>query len=258
MMQKVKVTAVSYLNTKPFLYGLGQSIIKDYFDLSLDMPSVCAEKIINGRADLGLVPIAAMPFLQNARIVSDFCIGAAGKVRTVNLYAQVPLAGIQKILLDYQSRTSALLVKLLAKNYWNIQPEWEEADEGFINEIQDTTAGLVIGDRTFALAGKYPYVYDLAEQWQKFTALPFVFAVWVANKDLPVNFLQAFNEALQFGVKHRHLAVEHWQQSAPPNADLLHYFDECISYELDEEKKKAMELFYQLSEKRDTISAKDI
>ncbi|MGI8892212.1 MAG: menaquinone biosynthetic enzyme MqnA/MqnD family protein, partial [Bacteroidia bacterium] len=199
-MQRVKVSAVSYLNTKPFLYGLENSSVKDFIELSLDIPSVCAEKLINRQAEIGLVPVAAIPLIQDARIVSDFCIGAEGKVKTVNLYSQVPLSEVNKIFLDYQSRTSVLLVKLLAGKYWQIEPEWENASPGFIKEITNTSAGLVIGDRTFSLEGKFPFVYDLAEEWYKFTKLPFVFAAWVANKDLPESFLQAFNEALSFGV----------------------------------------------------------
>lgn len=257
-MQKVRVSAVSYLNTKPFLYGLEKSSIKDYIDLTLDMPSVCAQKLTDGRSDLGLVPIAAIPSIPSARIVSDYCIGARNKVMTVKLYSKVPVEGISKILLDYQSRTSVQLLKILAMNHWKINPEWIDTKEGFIEEIKGSTAGLVIGDRTFTLNGKYNYEYDLAEEWFRLTSLPFVFACWVANKDLPINLLQAFNEALQNGVQHRHLAVEHWQNSAPPNADLQNYFDNCISFELDDEKRKAMDLFFSLSSEINSVSTNKI
>ena len=246
-MQKIRVAAVSYLNTKPFLYGLEHSVIRDNITLMLNMPSACADLVASGEADIGLVPVAAIDSIGDARIISEFCIGAYKQVKTVNLYSDVSVKRVKKILLDYQSRTSVALVQILAEKLWNIKPRWQNTSESFINDIKGDTAGLVIGDRTFQLEHTHRYTYDLAEEWYKLTGLPFVFAAWVTCKDLPENFLQAFNEALAYGVNHRHLAVEVWQKTAPPNADLLEYFDNYISYHLDEDKIKAMELFSQLA-----------
>lgn len=247
VMKKYRVAAVSYLNTKPFLYGIENKDLKENIELLLDIPSVCSKKLMNGEADIGLVPVAAIPLIPGARIISDFCIGAVGKVRTVNLYSEIPVSDVKKILLDYQSQTSVSLVKILANNLWKIEPEWKNANEGYINDIQGNTAGLVIGDRTFSINGKFRYEYDLASEWYKLTQLPFVFAVWVTNKEIPADFLKTFNEALQYGVHNRHLAVKLWQRSAP-DADLHYYFDECISYDLDESKKKAIQKFMNLSQ----------
>ena len=74
IMEKVKITAVSYLNTKPLLYGLLQSEVAKQIDLSLDIPAVCAQKLLNQEADLGLVPVAIIPELDTPHIISDFCI----------------------------------------------------------------------------------------------------------------------------------------------------------------------------------------
>ena len=182
--QKIRVSAVSYLNTLPFLYGINNSEIKSQLDLSLDMPSDCAKKLLSGEVDLGLVPVAILPQLKEYHIVSDYCIGAVGNVDSVALYSDVPLNEIKEIYLDYQSKTSVNLVQILAEKYWNISPKWINAKAGFENKIQGTTAAIIIGDRTFNLPKSYQYKYDLAEQWLEFTGLPFVFACWVANKEL--------------------------------------------------------------------------
>ena len=196
-MHKIKVSAVSYLNSKPFIYGLQHSEILNNIDLQLDIPSDCAQKLMDGKVDLGLIPVAVIPKLKEHYIITDYCIGAEGKVASVMLYSNVPLDEIKTVLLDYQSRTSVTLVKVLAKYFWNISPVWENSTVNFENTFAGNTAAVIIGDRTFGLENKYAYAYDLAEEWQKFTHLPFVFACWVANKKLPDDFISQFNNALQ-------------------------------------------------------------
>ena len=198
--QRIKVSAVSYINTLPFLYGINNSEIKDQLDLSLDIPSDCAKKLLSGEVDIGLVPVAILPQLKEYHIISDYCIGAEGIVDSVALYSDVPLNEIEEVYLDYQSKTSITLVQVLAEKHWKITPVWKKASTGFENKIEGTTAGVIIGDRTFNLSKQYKYKYDLAEEWFKFTGLPFVFACWVSNKKLPESFIAKFNAALESGV----------------------------------------------------------
>src|SRR6185369_11597556 len=113
-------------------------------------------------------------------IISDYCIGADGDVGSVLLLSDVPMSEIKNVLLDYQSRTSVTLAQVLADKYWRIKPRWTDAKENYERDIKGTTAGVVIGDRTFALKNKFKYTYDLSGEWKIFTGLPFVFACWVA------------------------------------------------------------------------------
>ena len=103
-MEKIKVSAVSYLNTLPFLNGINNSKVVDLMNLSLDIPSDCAMKLLNEEVDLGLVPIAILPQLKDYHIVSDYCIGAEGDVDSVALFSDVPLNEIENVYLDYQSK----------------------------------------------------------------------------------------------------------------------------------------------------------
>ncbi|MDX1942329.1 MAG: MqnA/MqnD/SBP family protein, partial [Saprospiraceae bacterium] len=118
--RKYKLTAVSYLNTKPLLYGIFKNKIADQIELQLDMPSVCAQKLKDGRADIGLVPVAVIPELKTPHIISDYCIGTVGAVKTVCLYGERPIEEWNALYLDYQSRTSVELTKLLLKEYWKL------------------------------------------------------------------------------------------------------------------------------------------
>ena len=121
----IKITAVSYLNTLPFIYGLKHSRLIDTIDLDLDYPAACAKKLINGDVDLALVPVVVIPSLKEAHIISDYCIGANGSVDTVCLYSDVPIDRIVNIFLDYQSQTSVALLKILLKEYWKLAPDFK-------------------------------------------------------------------------------------------------------------------------------------
>ncbi len=242
-MKKIKISAVSYLNSKPFIYGLQHSGIISNINLSLDIPSVCAQKLIDNTVDIGLIPVAAIPQLKEHYIISNYCIGALKKVSSVMLYSEVPLNSIEKVLLDYQSRTSVMLVRILAENFWKISPQWIKAETGFEDHIKGSTAAVIIGDRTFGLENKYPYAYDLAEEWEKFTHLPFVFACWVANKKLPAEFIGQFNSALKAGLDSRSVLIKEINSSGSYRVDVESYLRDKISYTLDQRKKQALELF---------------
>ena len=243
---KYKISAVSYANTYPFLYGLKKSSIIDTIDLSLDYPSDCAKKLINNQVDIGLVPVAIIPQLKEHYIISDYCIGAEGKVKSVLLLSDVPLHEIKTVLLDYQSKSSVNLTKVLAKHFWYIQPQWEDAKEGFENTIKNSTAGVIIGDRTFNLSKNYSYVYDLAEEWQKFSGLPFVFACWVANKKITPNFIKEFNEAIGVGVNNISSVLDFYTIENEKKSELYNYLTNNISYSLTENKRKAIKKFLEL------------
>lgn len=242
-MDKVNVSIVSYLNAKPFLYGLQQSEIINSIDFQEDIPSVCAQKLLTNQVDLGLVPVAIIPSLKNYHLVSDFCIGAQGKVASVMLYSHVPLQEIVSVILDYQSRTSVMLVQVLAKHLWKINPNWLAAESGFEQKITGATAGVVIGDRTFELSGLYSYSYDLAEEWYKLTKLPFVFACWVSNKQLSQDFIIKFNTALQFGLDSRADVVTKMSLNNY-KTDINYYLNENIKYNFDAPQKEALNLFW--------------
>lgn len=241
--KKLKISAVSYLNTLPFIDGVENSEVFNSIDLCLDMPSDCAKKLLIGDVDLGLVPVAILPQLKEYYIVSDYCIGAEGKVDSVALYSDVPLNKIENIYLDYQSRTSVNLVQVLANHYWDISPNWLEAPQGFENKIEGEIAGVIIGDRTFNLTKKYKYKYDLAEEWFNFTGLPFVFACWISNKKLPESFIVNFNTALKNGVNNIKEVVNNYDEKAISKTQLVTYLTTHISYNLDDKKRKAIDLF---------------
>lgn len=241
---KIRVGAVSYLNTKPLLYGITRSEdLMNEIELIMDYPSSIANMLIADKIDIGLIPVAAILKLKEYHIVGDYCIGAEGDVASVCLFSNVPLEKIETILLDYQSRTSVNLCKVLLKHYWNITPQLLDTKDDFRNQINGTTASVVIGDRALEQRLQSRYIYDLAGTWKSFTGLPFVFAAWIANKSLPIDFCSKFNDANSVGLQHLDdVIAEH-----PFNVySLKTYYTENISYQLTKEKREGLKLFLEL------------
>jgi chorismate dehydratase len=239
-MEKIRVGAVSYLNTKPLLYGIEHLHVMDKIELITDYPASIAAMLLEGSIDVGLVPVAIIPKLAEYYMVTDYCIGAEGPVASVALFSEKPLDEIKNVLLDYQSRTSVSLARVLLKHYWKKEVNFLDAAEGYQQQIKGDTAGVVIGDRAFAQRLVSAYNYDLAEAWQAFTGLPFVFAAWVANKPLPADFAAAFNKANAFGLCHLDDVIK---ENPYEKYDLYTYYTKNISYSLSKAKRLGLEKF---------------
>lgn len=241
--KKYQISAVSYLNTKPFLFGLERTDIKDKIIISQNHPAQCAIDLLNNKIDIGLVPVAIIPLLSNPHIVSPYCIGANGIVKTVSLFSNVSLDDIQTVYLDEQSRTSVLLVQILFREFWKKEVQFLPAYPNYENQIKNNEAAVLIGDRCIPLLNQYTYNYDLAEAWKQYTNLPFVFAAWVSNTEINNNFLEQFNNALQFGLQHKIDLANEYEHYNTSYFDVIEYWTKNIQYNLDEDMKVGLELF---------------
>lgn len=217
--------------------------MKDEVELIFDYPAKVAAMLLNDEIDVGLIPVAVLPRLKEHYIISDYCIGASEPVASVCLFSDVPLEEIKEILVDYQSRTSAALLKVLLKKHWNIDPVLTDTSNGYQQNIKGTTAGLVIGDRALTQRRHSKYIYDLAEAWQQMTGLPFVFAAWVANKKLPPDFITSFNQATGMGLQHIDEIVDAVNFN---DYDMKEYYTKNIDYHINDEKINAVQLFISL------------
>lgn len=233
------------------MYGLTRSGLMNRIDLIEDYPARVAAMLLNDEIDIGLVPVAIIPRLKEAHILTDYCIGTEGEVASVALFSEVPVTAITRVLLDYQSRTSVNLAKILLKEYWKQAPELEDAREDFRTQICGTTAGIVIGDRALEQRKISAFTYDLGTAWRTHTQLPFVFAAWVANKPLGEDFADAFNLANGYGIRHIDEVVA---ENPYPVYDLKKYYTENISYILTDEKRKGLALFLEKLKSLKTLS----
>ncbi len=248
---KIKISAVKYANTYPFIYGMAESGFDKKVIIETDHPSQCAEKLISGKVDIGLIPIAAFPMLKEYYIITDYCLGAYGKVRTVMLLSNSPFSEIESVNLDYHSRSSVILARILAKNAWEREFTWKNTYTGFdFLHIPENEAIVLIGDQCFEYENRFRYRIDLAEEWHKLTDLPFAFACWTSNKKLDNEFIIEFNHALETGVKNIPAVVEKYGKTGTIRGeDLRIYLTENMNFDLNDDKRKAIKLFLELMAK---------
>ncbi len=235
---------MSYLNTKPMLYGLQNSMLADQLEVYLDYPSNLVRMLKSNEIDIGLIPVAALPSLGKYQIVSNFGIATEGEVASVALFSQVPMEEIEEVYLDYQSRTSVQLCQLLLEKHWKKSVRFIEAiGEEYIQDIQGNRAGLIIGDRALAFRSKAKYIYDLGSAWKQFTGLSFVFAVWVSLEQMSQPMIDKFSNAINEGINQMDKVIE---ENAIDYYDLHHYYYKNIQLRLSHSCKKGLEKFLEM------------
>lgn len=227
----------------------------DMMELSVDYPARIAQQLVDDEVDVSLVPVATIPRLKEYHIITDYCIGAEGPVASVCLFSDVPLTQIKRIYLDYQSRSSVALFKVLLHEFWKLDVELVETSGDYEHLIHGTDAGVVIGDRALIQRHKSHYIYDLAEAWMRLTSKPFVFAAWIANKELPAEFIAAFNDAVGIGIKHLPEVVA---ENPFEPYDLITYYTQNISFPLTPGKRQGLSRFLQYLEEDKTFISRNI
>lgn len=242
--QDIRLSVVSYLNAKPFMRGLAQLSPDDKtFRIETDIPSVCAQKLIEDKTDIGLIPVAMIPRLQESHIITDYCIAADGAVDSVLLVSQCQINEITHIQLDLESRTSVLLARILADEHWKISPKWiPQAPNHDFSDADKTGAAVIIGDKALEHRHHYKYCYDLAAAWKAHTGLPFVFAAWVSNKLIAPAAIEKLNQLFSAGIKSIPETSKEIQVNYP-YANVLEYLTHRIRYQLNSREKEAMQLF---------------
>jgi chorismate dehydratase len=244
-MKKIRVAAVSYLNTKPLLYGIFNHPVYEFIDLELAVPSQCAVLLEEGKVDMALLPSGALAGHPEFGIVSDYCIGAENKVRTVCIYSAVPMSEITDIWLDGDSRTSVLLCRYLVDHFWKQNVRWHSGDPDPDQKITGTSAALLIGDKALDAEVNTPYIYDLAEAWRAMYDLPFAFAVWASGKPLDTDFLRMFNEAQHLGLQ-KIDELTMLLANTRRHFSVMSYYRDNISFVLDEAKRQSLNKYLSL------------
>lgn len=233
------------------MYGIQRSEkLKEWIDVVEDFPSKIGQMLINGEVDMGLVPVAVIPKMKEWHIVSDYVIAAENDVASVGLFSQVPIENIDTVLLDYQSRTSVNLCKILMQFHWKKEVKFILTSGEFSDQIKGNTAGVIIGDRALKALGDFPYFYDFAREWRNMTGLPFVFAAWIANKPIPQYIVDVFNAACLEG---KNNLPEIIAQYDFPYYDLEKYFKENIDYRLTDDMRKGLDLYLGYLQKIDLV-----
>lgn len=241
-----RVGAVSYLNTKPLIHGFARHA--PGARLVLDYPSRLADELARGQLDVALVP--SIEFFHNPAytIVSDACIACRGPVLSVKLLSRAPIARIGTLALDAGSRTSAALAQILLRLREGIEPALETLAVDADPAQSTADALLLIGDRAMhSPAGRYEVVWDLGDEWVRWTGLPLVFAMWVARAGWDVGDLEAaLGEARDDGLAHlEEIAAAEAAPLGLTRPQCLAYLRDNLHFHLGAREWSGLNLFYE-------------
>lgn len=252
-MSRLRISAISYLNTAPLMWDFEHGDAGKDFDVSYTLPSQCATVLRDGTADIGIIPAAAYACIPDLAILPGVAIASRQAVRSILLVSNVPLEKIRSAALDTSSMTSIALTKLLCAKWWNIRPDFQAMDPNLDEMLAAHDAALVIGDPALQIDRSRYITYDLAEEWMRFTGKPFVFAFWAVRRDALPNLQSSKDLAAVFQQSRNHgLRPESLDricgQWAPrlglSKHDVRSYLTENIHYNLDPGCIEGLELFY--------------
>lgn len=254
-MPRLRISAISFLNTAPLMWdfenGDSAEHLREHFEISYTVPSHCAQQLSEGSADIGIIPVAAYTTIPDLAIIPDVAIAAKDKVRSILLVSKFPLEKIRSVATDDSSRTSAALVEVYLRKFVGTDPGFTRQKPDLKTMLQWHDAALLIGDPALQTRTDGYYVYDLAEEWRRWTGRPFVFAFWAIRKAaLPeaspqLNIAQAFQQSRDNGLKHIPEIAAAWTAKVGLSHQLISdYLTENVDYALDAENLEGLRLFY--------------
>ncbi len=245
-----RVSVVQYLNTAPLVWGMIHGSYGDRFDLSFTTPACCADHLRAGRADVGIIPSIEYQRIDDLKLLPGISIASKKRVRSVLLLTRIPIEQVRTVALDTSSRTSAALVEVLLRKFYRLDVATRPASPDPEAMLRASDAALLIGDPALVYSGN-ARVYDLAEEWRRFTGLPFVFAVWAYRPGPaldPKSLTRDFRDSRDEGLAHVEDIAAEWAPRLGLTADAVKvYLTENIDYTLDEENLEGLQLFYRLA-----------
>ncbi|MBI9079051.1 MAG: menaquinone biosynthesis protein [Pseudodesulfovibrio sp.] len=258
----VRLGKIGYLNVLPIYHPLEVGIIKNDFSIISGPPSK-----LNRLMDAEELDISAASSIEYARhpekyyLVPDIAIGSRGPVQSVLLLSRTPVKQLSEktILVSSQTHTSAALLRILQSELWEIKTEFTSGDATFILEKGDRPdAILAIGDEALNLRHHpdYPYRIDLGESWRELTGLPFIFGVWIVQRESLETNQHKIKNAVKMLLESKAWGVENIsdmctlaaEDSCLNSKEMCSYFDGLV-YDLGSEQLKGLTLFYQYLKK---------
>jgi chorismate dehydratase len=278
-MSKLRVSIVEFVNTAPLVWGFTDGPLEGRYDLSFTVPSLCAEDLRSGKADVAIIPAVEYQRMEGMVVLPDMAVAAKGEVRSILVVSRKPIQLARSIALDTNSRSSVALVRLLSRNLWGCTPEFVDMAPDPERMMASAEAALLIGDpalavrlKVDALARKKPsghgccggdldelpipgvetlFVYDVAQQWHEMTGKPCVLAVWAGRRELMTPEVVAdFLASKEYGLSQIDEIAEGaaLKLNLPPR-EIERYLRENIDFSLDADNLDGLRHYFELCAK---------
>ena len=276
-MTKLRISIVQYLNTAPLVWGFTNGLLRGKCDLSFTLPSLCADDLSTGRADVAIIPSIEYQRIPGLVILPDIAIASKNQVRSLLIVAKKPIEQVRTFALDRSSRSTQALTRILCAEKWRIAPRFFEALPDLPEMLQQADVALLIGDPALRISigiekdsqpgepgqtvcqaatlgitsSELLYVYDVVGEWRALTGLPAVLAVWACRREIATSDLTAdFMASRDFGLSHiGEISYEAAQDLELPQRTLESYLRQNIDYSLDAESRRGLELYFHYAAK---------
>ena len=252
-MRRLRISAISYLNTAPLMWDFEHGSAGESFDISYTLPSACARSLADGTADIGIIPAAAYAAIAGLQVLPEVAIASRRAVRSILLVSTMPVEQVRTVALDTSSMTSVALTKVLFEKWLGGGRTFTAMDPDLERMLYEYDAGLLIGDPALKVDRRRYHTLDLAEEWIRHTGKPFVFAFWAIRGDalrlagpaldLPAVFQNSRDHGLEPASLHK-IAEEWAPRLEISEADVRSYLTENIYYQLDQGCLEGLQLFY--------------
>jgi chorismate dehydratase len=246
---KIRISLVHFLNSAPLGWFFLHGPLKEEFDVLPASPARCAEHLLRGEADIGVIPSIECQRIPGLEIIPGISVSSTERVRSV-LMVMSPRGEMRSVALDTSSRTSVVLLKLLLERRMGLRPTYEQQQPDIERMLQTCDAALLIGDAALRISPERYHVVDLAEAWIQWQNRPFVFAVWACRRrpGLPSDLVRLFQEAKEWGLARRQQIAESYAGRLNLSENfLLEYLHRNVDYDLTEEHRDGLEKFYRLA-----------
>jgi chorismate dehydratase len=263
-MRRLRISAISYLNTAPLMWDFEHGEVGSAFDISYTLPSDCARALADGTADVGIIPAAAYAEIPGLQILPEVAIASRRAVRSILLVSKVPVEQIRTVALDTSSMTSLALTKILFEKWLGGGRTFASMAPDIDQMLAGHDAGLLIGDPALKIDRSRYHTLDLAEEWIRHTGKPFVFAFWAVRKDalretapsleLPAVFQQSRDHGLE--VSSLNQIARAWAPRLDiSEGEVRSYLTQHIHYQLDAGCLEGLQLFYRYAAEIGALAA---
>ena len=253
-MRRLRISAISYLNTAPLMWDFDHGEAARDFDIFYSVPSSCAAALREGTGDIGIIPAIAYNTIPGLAIIPDVAIAARGPVRSILLISKAPLEKVRTIATDNSSMTSVALTRVLFEKWWGGGRQFRSLPPDLAAMLRECDAGLIIGDPALKVDRSRYQVYDLAEEWKRLSGKSFVFAFWAVREAALAEMRPSLDLAAVFQTSRDHglrpaaleqLAAEWSARLQITPAEVKEYLTRNIYYRLDQDCLEGMQLFFQ-------------
>ena len=261
-MSRLKIAAISYLNTAPLLWDFEHPDGPSDFELSYTLPAECAEALRVGSADIGIIPAASYATIPDLVVVPDVAIAATRAVRSILLVSKAEgdkfskeqfLERVRSVALDTSSMTSVALTKILFAKWWGGARDYKPMAPNLDTMLTECDAALLIGDPALKVDKSRYFTLDLAEEWITCTGKPAVFAFWAIRQQAlsgrdAAAIAETFKKSRDDGLTPNNLEriAKDWaERLSMPIEEVRSYLTRNIHYYLDPPCLAALDMFYQ-------------